>query len=171
MSRELLQRAIAALEISGIRGYAAEQTYIDIRAELEKQEEQDEPCKRCSSYKVLVKSLESQIRRHRQLESDYMSAIATLESERKANEILTNELEKRQERDADLVITYAKGYESGIKTYVFGVDDRTKVLLDALESIADVSMGRHKSTYDMLIWHGEIARAAIAKYGEQINEP
>ena len=57
------------------------------------QSKQEEPCKRCGSYKTLVESLESQIAYHRKKANEYFAAISTLESEREANEILTNELE------------------------------------------------------------------------------
>lgn len=52
----------------------------------------EQPCKRCAAYKLLTSSLEDQLAHHRQQATAYREAVATLESERQANAILTAEL-------------------------------------------------------------------------------
>jgi hypothetical protein len=48
-------------------------------------------CRKCSAYAMLVKSLEAQLSEHRQKADKYREAVATLESERQANAILSSE--------------------------------------------------------------------------------
>jgi hypothetical protein len=63
------------------------------KAEEGKQEE--EPvCKRCNAYKGLVKALEEQLSNHREKADKYREDVCTLESEREANSVLTEELNK-----------------------------------------------------------------------------
>ena len=59
-----------------------------------------EPCKRCGAYATLVNSLEDQHSHHRANADKYREAIATLESERDANRLLTAQItDLTQQRD------------------------------------------------------------------------
>jgi len=67
------------------------------------------PCKRCSAYASLVKSLEAQmvylraeINNYKAIELVNHEAIATLASEREANAILTEQLEAALKRLEEL---------------------------------------------------------------------
>lgn len=76
----------------------------DDEAAALQQEAQAQPdttaCKRCNSYATLVKSLEDQLAHHRAKAKQYAEAVATLESERAANALLTEQLEVAQAQSA-----------------------------------------------------------------------
>ena len=48
-----------------------------------------EPCRRCAALEGLTKAQEAQLSNHREQADKYREAIATLDSEREANELLT----------------------------------------------------------------------------------
>jgi hypothetical protein len=66
--------------------------------------------KQIAAYKTLVASLEARLANHEQQASKYRESIATLESERQANVILTAELAALRERLADSAGAMAVGY-------------------------------------------------------------
>lgn len=134
MSRELLKRALGALELINHRGntddelFQVGQVAMEIRAELEKPEQ---PCKRCAAYKTIVKSLEARLKHYSENESEYKAAIASLDSERVANEILTNELEKPEPVECGRV-EVIKGYPFGLRALRIFPDGKYRLLAEKL---------------------------------------
>ena len=53
-----------------------------------------EPCRRCAAFEGLIKAQEAQLSYHREQAGKYREAIATLDSEREANRLLTEQRDK-----------------------------------------------------------------------------
>jgi hypothetical protein len=62
-----------------------------LTAKLPEAQQPAQSCRKCSAYAMLVKSLEAQLSEHHQKADKYREAVATLESERQANAILSRE--------------------------------------------------------------------------------
>lgn len=65
------------------------QVITDAADKLIELEQQREPCRRCAAFEGLTKAQEAQITNYRKQADKYREAIATLGSEREANELLT----------------------------------------------------------------------------------
>lgn len=88
--KELLEQALEALSRSDYLGW---QLNIPIIKSLRERLAQPDG-KQLNAYKLLVKSLEEQLSYHRSQAEKYREAIATLQSERQANAVLTEEVER-----------------------------------------------------------------------------
>lgn len=93
--REALKRLYASISKPPMS--PLEKMWVEIIEEALAEPDCDQ-CKKCNAYKTLVASLESELSWHRKKASEYQQAIATLDSERRANEILTNEIAKPSAR-------------------------------------------------------------------------
>jgi hypothetical protein len=65
-------------------------------------------CRKCAAHELLIKSLEGQLAYHRDNSRKYQEAIATLESERQANTILSTEREWVSLTDEDSATVFGE---------------------------------------------------------------
>ena len=70
------------------------QVITDAADKLIELEQQREPCRRCAAFEGLTKAQEAQLSHHREQADKYREAIATLDSEREANRLLTEQRDK-----------------------------------------------------------------------------
>ena len=118
--RAIMQQALEALE--GIQ-WPGSPSFVKAAITALRERLAQPDGKQLNAYKLLVKSLEEQLSHHRSQADKYREAIATLQSERQANAVLTEEVERLAQPEQDAVLAEREACAALVDRNAMGCDN------------------------------------------------